>query len=114
MRRHGPEPQVVYALDGGLVPRAEFRDVPGWRGADPVVSGNNAAEQLQLGVFGDLFAIVALYVDNGNVLDAGHRPAARRDRRPHLRPLAEPGLGHVGAAGGPALHDVQARAPGWR
>ncbi|MCZ2813792.1 glycoside hydrolase family 15 protein [Modestobacter sp. VKM Ac-2979] len=70
IRQHGPEPQVVYALDGGLVPTAEFRDVPGWRGAAPVVSGNNAAGQLQLGVFGDLFSIVALYVEHGNVLDA--------------------------------------------
>jgi GH15 family glucan-1,4-alpha-glucosidase len=70
IRAHGPEPQVVYSLGGGLVPVAEFRDVPGWRGTGPVVSGNNAASQLQLGVFGDLFAIVSLYVENGNVLDA--------------------------------------------
>ncbi|PZA22071.1 glycoside hydrolase family 15 protein [Modestobacter versicolor] len=70
VRRHGPEPQVVYSLDGGLVPEATFRDVPGWRGSTPVVSGNNAAAQLQLGVFGDLFAIVSLYVEHGNVLDA--------------------------------------------
>ena len=70
VRRYGPEPQVVYSLAGGLVPEAEFRDVPGWRGATPVVTGNNAAGQLQLGVFGDLFAIVSLYVENGNVLDA--------------------------------------------
>ncbi|MFQ1003949.1 glycoside hydrolase family 15 protein [Modestobacter sp. SSW1-42] len=70
IREHGPEPQVVYALDGGLVPEAEFRDVPGWRGSTPVAVGNNAAGQLQLGVFGDLFSIVSLYTANGNVLDA--------------------------------------------
>jgi GH15 family glucan-1,4-alpha-glucosidase len=70
VRRHGPEPQVVYALDGDLVPAAQFRDVPGWRGSSPVVSGNDAAGQLQLGVFGDLFTIVSLYVAHGNVLDA--------------------------------------------
>jgi len=70
IRRHGPEPQVVYALDGGLVPEVEFRDVPGWRGNTPVAVGNQAAAQLQLGVFGDLFSIVALYVAGGNVLDA--------------------------------------------
>ncbi|WP_369140994.1 glycoside hydrolase family 15 protein [Modestobacter versicolor] len=70
VRRLGPEPQVVYALDGGPVPAAEFRDVPGWRGSSPVAIGNDAAGQLQLGVFGDLFAIVSLYVENGNVLDA--------------------------------------------
>jgi GH15 family glucan-1,4-alpha-glucosidase len=34
-----------------------------------VVSGNGARAQLQLGVFGDVFSIVQLYVDNGNVLD---------------------------------------------
>ncbi|MCZ2830808.1 glycoside hydrolase family 15 protein [Modestobacter sp. VKM Ac-2986] len=70
IRRHGPEPRVVYTLDGGPVPDAEFRDVPGWRGNSPVAIGNDAATQLQLGVFGDLFAIVALYTANGNVLDA--------------------------------------------
>jgi GH15 family glucan-1,4-alpha-glucosidase len=70
IRQHGPEPQVVYSLAGGLVPAAELRDVPGWRGSAPVVSGNDAAAQLQLGVFGDLFSLVALYVEHGNVLDA--------------------------------------------
>ena len=70
IREHGPEPQVVYSLGGDLLPPAEFRDVPGWRGIGPVVSGNDAAAQLQLGVFGDLFSIVSLYVAHGNVLDA--------------------------------------------
>ena len=67
---HGPEPHVFYTLDGGLPMGEEPRDVPGWRGLGGVVSGNDAAEQLQLGVFGDLMDIVALYVDEGNVLDA--------------------------------------------
>jgi GH15 family glucan-1,4-alpha-glucosidase len=44
--------------------------VPGWRGTGPAASGNPAADQLQLGVYGDLFSLVALYVENGNVLDA--------------------------------------------
>jgi GH15 family glucan-1,4-alpha-glucosidase len=71
IRRHGPEPQVCYSLGGDLVPGAQFRDVPGWRGSTPVASGNDAAAQLQLGPYGDLFSIVALYVAHGNVLDAG-------------------------------------------
>ena len=70
IRRHGPEPQVCYTLDGGLVPDAVLRDVPGWRGSTPVRSGNDAAGQLQLGAYGDLFSIVSLYVGHGNVLDA--------------------------------------------
>lgn len=72
IREYGPEPHVFYELTGCPAPAAvEVRDVPGWRGIGPVVDGNAATAQLQLGVFGDLFSIVALYVDNGNVLDAG-------------------------------------------
>ncbi|WP_353649542.1 glycoside hydrolase family 15 protein [Nakamurella sp. A5-74] len=72
VRLHGPEPEVCYRLDG-TVPGADVTvyDAPGWRGIGPVVSGNRASGQLQLGVFGDLFSIVQLYVDHGNVVDAG-------------------------------------------
>ncbi|MGY1842011.1 glycoside hydrolase family 15 protein [Modestobacter sp. SYSU DS0875] len=61
---------VCYSLAGEPIRPAAFRDVPGWRGIGPVVSGNTAIQQLQLGPYGDLFAIVSLYVENGNVLDA--------------------------------------------
>ncbi len=70
MRDRGCEPAIFYRLDGSL-PEAEAQrfDAPGWRGIGPVVTGNRAGDQLQLGVFGDVFSIVQLYVDNGNVLD---------------------------------------------
>jgi GH15 family glucan-1,4-alpha-glucosidase len=70
IRRHGPEPRVCYTLEGGLTEGVDEPDVPGWRGVGPVQVGNAAADQLQLGVYGDLFSIVALYVEHGNVLDA--------------------------------------------
>ena len=70
IRRHGPEPRVCYTLEGGLTDGVHEPDVPGWRGVGPVQVGNAAARQLQLGVYGDLFSIVALYVEHGNVLDA--------------------------------------------
>ncbi len=70
IRRHGPEPRVCYTLQGGLTDGVHEPDVPGWRGVGPVQVGNAAADQLQLGVYGDLFSIVALYVEHGNVLDA--------------------------------------------
>ena len=70
IREHGPEPRVCYTLDGGLTEGVHEPDVPGWRGIGPVQSGNGAADQLQLGVYGDLFSIVGLYVEHGNVLDA--------------------------------------------
>ncbi|GAA1902292.1 glycoside hydrolase family 15 protein [Lapillicoccus jejuensis] len=63
------DPAVVYRLDGRPTDRTEHvLHAPGWRGAR-VVAGNRAASQLQLGVFGDVFSIVQLYVDHGNVLD---------------------------------------------
>jgi GH15 family glucan-1,4-alpha-glucosidase len=68
--RGGDEPQVCYALDGSTIdPQVRHLDVPGWRDITPVVSGNRASRQLQLGVFGDIFSIVQLYVDSGNILD---------------------------------------------
>ena len=71
VREHGPEPRVFFTLDGGLPGGTTERDVPGWRGIGPVIDGNAAADQLQLGVFGDLFTTVRLFVDHGNVLDTG-------------------------------------------
>ncbi|MDQ2755135.1 MAG: glycoside hydrolase family 15 protein [Actinomycetota bacterium] len=66
----GREPAVFYRLDGGDPgDTVEQLDVPGWRRTGTAVSGNRAAGQLQLGVFGDVFSIVQLWVDNGNLLD---------------------------------------------
>lgn len=69
IRDHGSDLHVMYALDGSLVPGPREYDVPGWRGIGPVVTGNPAGGQLQLGVYGDLMAICRTYVDAGNVLD---------------------------------------------
>lgn len=70
IRIHGPEPHVLYTIDGEPVPADVVeQDVPGWRGIGPVVVGNQARDQLQLGVYGDIFSIVQLYVDDGNILD---------------------------------------------
>lgn len=62
--------QVFYTLGGEIPGGSTVADVPGWRGIGPVVNGNDAATQLQQGIFGDLFDIVSLYVDAGNILDA--------------------------------------------
>ena len=71
IRSQGKELQVFTALNGERADGAQELDMPGWRGIGPVVRGNNAASQLQMGVFGDLFNIVQLYVDAGHVLDTG-------------------------------------------
>ncbi|MET0296322.1 MAG: glycoside hydrolase family 15 protein [Microbacterium sp.] len=69
IREHGPELRIFYGLDGEVPQSVEKYDVAGWRGIGPVVTGNPAQGQLQLGVFGDLLAICRTYVDAGNVLD---------------------------------------------
>jgi GH15 family glucan-1,4-alpha-glucosidase len=71
IRANGPELAILYRLDG-TVPddRVETWEVPGWRGLAPVVTGNRAQGQLQLGVYGDLFDVMWTYVSDGNVIDS--------------------------------------------
>ncbi|MBG6179332.1 glycoside hydrolase family 15 protein [Arthrobacter sp. CAN_A1] len=69
LRTQGDDLQVFTRLNGDTPEGTRTPDLPGWRGIGPVVDGNPAAGQLQLGVFGDLFDIVRLYVEAGHVLD---------------------------------------------
>ncbi|GAB6898218.1 glycoside hydrolase family 15 protein [Kineosporia succinea] len=69
IRRNGL--QVFYRLNGDLPGSRTYADVPGWKGSQPVVTGNRAAGQQQLGMFGDLFSVVRSYVEAGHVLDLG-------------------------------------------
>ncbi len=68
LRRHGAH---VFTHLSGEPPsgRRTAPGVPGWRGIGPVLSGNGAAEQLQLGAFGDIFDVVRSYVEAGHLLD---------------------------------------------
>ncbi|WP_345800148.1 glycoside hydrolase family 15 protein [Microbacterium sp. AZCO] len=69
IRENGPELHVFYGLDGSVPAGVHEYDAPGWNLIRPVVTGNPAQGQLQLGVYSDLFAICRTYVDAGNVLD---------------------------------------------
>jgi GH15 family glucan-1,4-alpha-glucosidase len=82
IRVNGPDLHVFYTMDGGTSDGVREYEVAGWRGLGPVVSGNPAHGQLQLGVYGDLFAICRTYVDAGNVLDiaTGRMLAGMADR----------------------------------
>lgn len=71
IKANGPELAVFYTLDGSVDAEVEKQQAPGWNGIGPVVTGNPAHGQLQLGVYGDLFGIVRSYLSeaDGNVLD---------------------------------------------
>lgn len=66
---NGPDLHVFYDLGGGVPRGVTTFDVPGWNGIGPVVDGNRAQGQLQLGVFGDLLGLAGEYVAAGNILD---------------------------------------------
>lgn len=63
------ELRVLYGLREESSADPQVHDVPGWHGIGPVVTGNRAAGQLQLGVFGDLLSVALAYAAEGNVLD---------------------------------------------
>ncbi len=69
IRRHDSTIRVMYRLDGALAPREAALDLPGYRGSTPVLDGNDARDQLQLGVFGDVMETASLFVQCGHVLD---------------------------------------------
>ncbi|MFF1573104.1 glycoside hydrolase family 15 protein [Leifsonia sp. NPDC058292] len=69
IKANGPGLRVFYGLDGSVPTGTTEYAVPGWNGIGPVVCGNPAQDQLQLGVFGDLLSLARTYVDEGNVLD---------------------------------------------
>ncbi len=66
---HDEDMPIFYELDGSASDGVEERDVPGWQGIGPVTIGNRAGDQLQLGVWGDVFEILRQYVRAGNVID---------------------------------------------
>jgi GH15 family glucan-1,4-alpha-glucosidase len=70
IRRNGPDVHVMYSLDGDLATTSRTPAVPGYKQSRPVLIGNDATSQTQLGVYGDLFGTVADWVFGGHVLDA--------------------------------------------
>jgi len=65
-----PRLQVMYALDGGLLPDEFELTLPGYRGARPVRAGNEAARQVQLGIYGYLLESAWLHLRSGATLSS--------------------------------------------
>ena len=69
IRKHGPKPQVLYTLHGEIAPKQVKAPYEGYRQSTPVLVGNQARSQRQLGVFGDLLETAKLFVGKGHILD---------------------------------------------
>jgi len=68
--RHGVEHlRTCYTLEGGLVPEERFLPLEGYQGTQPVRVGNNASQQVQLSMYGDMLATARLFIEAGHVLD---------------------------------------------
>jgi GH15 family glucan-1,4-alpha-glucosidase len=64
-----PDIRPLYGLSGGPDVVERKLDLDGYRGSRPVRTGNAAAGQTQLGVYGDLLDTAWRYVDERNALD---------------------------------------------
>ncbi len=68
-RRTHPHLRPYYKLDGSYNPSSRELPLSGYRGSTPVLDGNPAESQLQLGNYGDLLDTAWRYVSDGNRLD---------------------------------------------
>jgi GH15 family glucan-1,4-alpha-glucosidase len=76
-----PRLQVLYRLDGGERAPERTLELHGYRGSRPVRVGNEAAEQTQLDIYGDLLQTALIYTEAGGRLDreTGRRLAGIAD-----------------------------------
>lgn len=71
LKENTPDGMAVFlSLGGEQTDGVRHEAAAGWRGIGPVVSGNQASGQLQLGVYADLISIMRGYTADGNLLDA--------------------------------------------
>jgi GH15 family glucan-1,4-alpha-glucosidase len=71
MRRTHPRLRPMYRLDGDPRLPVEQLDLDGYRRSRPVILGNGAQDQLQLGNFGDVFDMTYQYAGDGHALAPG-------------------------------------------
>jgi GH15 family glucan-1,4-alpha-glucosidase len=67
--RHGTKLRACYTLEGGVVPAESYPPLRGYRHSLPVRIGNNARDQVQLSMYGDMLATAELFIRAGHILD---------------------------------------------
>jgi GH15 family glucan-1,4-alpha-glucosidase len=61
---------VFLTLDGEVTHAVRRDPAEGWDGIGPVLTGNDASGQLQLGNYADVIAVLRSYLADGNLVDA--------------------------------------------
>ncbi|KJV44443.1 glycoside hydrolase family 15 [Pantoea sp. BL1] len=67
--RHGTRLRACYTLEGGIVPAESYPPLRGYQHSLPVRIGNNARDQVQLSMYGDMLATAELFIRAGHILD---------------------------------------------
>lgn len=67
--RHGTKLCACYMLEGGEVPAESYPPLRGYQHSLPVRIGNNARDQVQLSMYGDMLAKAELFIRAGHILD---------------------------------------------
>lgn len=67
--RHGVRLRACYTLEGDIVPEERYPELAGYQDSLPVRVGNNARDQLQLSMYGDMLGTARLFIKAGHVLD---------------------------------------------
>ncbi len=93
-----PRVDPVYALRGNVIRGQRELPLSGYRDSRPVLLGNNAGSQLQLGGFGDMIETVCQYVRRGHLLapSAGERIADSVDLLAAIWRRPDAGLWELG------------------
>jgi GH15 family glucan-1,4-alpha-glucosidase len=121
LREDGSHLKPTYTVDGAAVPAERRLDLPGYPGADDVLTGNRAKEQFQLDAFGEALLLFAVAAGHDQLEPDGWRAAeiaagaiAERWQEPdagiwELEPDAWTHSRLICAAG---LRAISSRAPG--
>jgi GH15 family glucan-1,4-alpha-glucosidase len=99
VKRTHPRVDPLYELGGDVLrSQTELKNLSGYRRTTPVLLGNGAGSQLQLGGFGDLLEALHQYVIKGHVLSpsAGERLADNVDLMCKLWRSEDSGLWELG------------------
>lgn len=93
--QQGPQLSTFYAMDDSMVSATTREvDVPGYHNSQPVLVGNQAADQTQLGCYGDLLDCIWQHIRAGGRLDAatGELVVQMADRTCRLWHIRDAGI----------------------
>jgi GH15 family glucan-1,4-alpha-glucosidase len=109
----GGQMAVMYALDGGAVAReTTLSHLSGYGGAAPVRIGNDAVEQLQMDIYGELMDSIYLSNKYGEAISHDRWGGVCRVVDHVCRNWAEPDAG-IWEVRGPARHHLHSRLMCW-